>query len=61
MKNEDIQKDVLTENDIPTVEIIDPHAYVTTCRVIANVVIKGTQGEQKRKILRTKNGGYMFQ
>jgi aspartate carbamoyltransferase regulatory subunit len=61
LKNIDIKNDRLTENDIPLIEIIDPHAFVTSNKVIANVKIKGTRGEQTRKILRTKNGGYMFQ
>lgn len=61
MKKIDIKIDRLTDNDIPLIEIIDPHAYVTSNKIIANVKIKGTRGDQTRKILRTKKGGYMFQ
>jgi hypothetical protein len=46
--------------DLPIHEIIDPNVYVYKTKVIAILSIKGTQGEQKRKLLRSPKGGYML-
>lgn len=61
MNNKDQENDVAADDEIPEIVIIDPYAYLTKGRVIANVLIKGTQGDQRRKILKTSKGGYLFQ
>jgi len=62
-KNESTKLFVQADNQtIPIVEVLDPYAYVTSNKVIAIVTFKGTNGERKeRKILRTKNQGYVMQ
>ena len=48
------------EWEIPVYEITDPYAYVHASRVIAHIDIIGTNGRQKRKLMRTKNGCYLM-
>ena len=58
-----IKKDITGEQmqeDIPVIEIVDPYAYVHSNKIIAYVAIKGTNGKQRRKLLRTKKGGYLM-
>ncbi len=59
MKSEDNEEDNV--NDIPEVIIADNYDYVSTSKVIANIVIKRHQGEETRRpLVRTKKGGYMM-
>ena len=60
MKTEDHENDD-TNNIIPTVEIEDPYDYVSTNKIIANIIINGKQGRERRPLIRTKKGGYMMQ
>lgn len=50
------------KNDfVPDVKVTDPNAYVSSTKVIAHIIIQSPNGEQKRPLVRTKNGGYMMQ
>jgi hypothetical protein len=48
------------KTEIPVFEIIDPYGYVHSNRVIAYIQIKGTNGNQRRELVRTKKGGYIM-
>lgn len=62
MKN-DIEKIIVeqVQDNIRVIEIDDPYEYVTSNKVIAYMRIGTRNGQQKRKLIRTKNGGYMMQ
>lgn len=50
------------QKSIPVVEIIDDGEYITQTKVIADIHVKGLNGEIKRKgkFSKTKKGGYMY-
>lgn len=59
MKTESHEENITVEN-IPVVEITDPYGYITANKVIVNFLIKSPRGVQKRKLVRTKNEGYLM-
>ena len=54
------EKESIAVKDISVVDIIDPYAFVSTCKIIAVLKIKGTCGEQIRQLFRTTKGGYVL-
>lgn len=59
--NSQPHKNDVSTNAVPDVEIIDSNAYVTANKIIAHIIIKSPQGDQKRPLVRTRYGGYMMQ
>ena len=43
----------VTTDTVPNVKVADAFAYVTSNKVIANIIIKSPNGEQKRILMRT--------
>jgi hypothetical protein len=54
------KKESIEAKDISVVDIVDPYAFVSTCKIIAILKIKGTCGVQMRKLVKTKKGGYVM-
>ena len=52
---------IINADAIPTIEILDPYEYISSNKIIANLIIKGKQGKKNRTLTRTKYGGYMMQ
>jgi hypothetical protein len=52
--------DQMQQIEVPVIEIVDSYGWVHNNRVIAYIYIIGLNGIQKRKLLRTKNGGYLM-
>jgi len=52
---------VVNADVVPTIEILDPYEYISSNKIIANLIIKGKQTKKKRTLTRTKNGGYLMQ
>ncbi len=59
--NSESHEKVVTTDAVPNLQVKDLYAYATSTKVIANIIIKTSNGEQKRRLMRTKTGGYMMQ
>lgn len=60
MNSQDHEQDTAND-DIPIVRVTDSNVYVSSSKVIAYIVINSHNGEFKRRLVRTKNNGYMMQ
>ena len=52
-------KKEIGQDAVPEVEIDDPYDYVTSNTIIAMIIIKRKNNRKLRKLIRTKNDGYM--
>lgn len=59
--NSEFHEEFAADDGVPVVQVIDDNVYVTSNKIIAHIIIKSFQGEQRRPLVRTKNGKYMMQ